>query len=114
MTKLPLHPLAWAEPDRRRLYRAVVILSDCRLTPRRLSVARHELLVDLEVFDDPRQGVGQWICPDEQDGLRGLGEELHALDLADAACAADLDRWTEVRRVAATLRVQLERHGARP
>lgn len=96
MTKLSLAPLSWAHPDRRRLYRALVILAAARLSPARAAVARHALLNDLEIFDDPRQGQGDWLFADEVARVERLGELLAATD--DRG-----DRGREVQRAAAVL-----------
>ncbi|WGU39022.1 hypothetical protein [Phenylobacterium sp. NIBR 498073] len=65
MAKLPVNPLAWVEPDRRWLYLALLVLTHQRLTKSRFAVARHVLLDDMEIYDDPRQGVGSWLFPNE-------------------------------------------------
>ena len=105
MTKLSLAPWSWAHPDRRRLYRALVILTSARRSPARAAVARHALLHDLETFDDPRQGQGDWLFADEVAHVERLGE------LA-AAMGDRGDRDREVQRAAAVLIRLLETNGA--
>ena len=115
MAKLPLHTLAWAHPDRRGLYRAVLILTGNRLTPWRLQVARHNLLEDLEIYDDPRQGAGSWIAASEQAAVERLGEALH---LIDPMPVSSQDAYAELLpalcAAASALRTRLEANGARP
>lgn len=110
MTKLSLAPLSWAHPDRRRLYRALVILAAARLSPARATVARHALLQDLEIFDDPRQGQGDWLFADEVAHVERLGELLAAM--GDVTSAAGGDRDREVQRAAAVLIRLMETNGA--
>ena len=50
----------------------------------RMGVARHALLVD-----DPRQGAGWWIFPDETALLNDLGVAL-AEDISDGLCQPKL------------------------
>ncbi len=103
MTKLSLAPWSWAHPDRRRLYRALVILTSARRSPARAAVARHALLHDLETFDDPRQGQGDWLFADEVAHVERLGE---------AAMGDRGDRDREVQRAAAVLIRLMEANGA--
>ncbi|MCX7586867.1 hypothetical protein OUA97_10775 [Phenylobacterium sp. 58.2.17] len=105
MTKLSLAPLSWAHPDRRRLYRALLILTSARLSPARAAVARHALLQDLEIFDDPRQGQGDWLFADEVAHVERLGELLAATD--DRG-----DRDREIQRAAAVLIRLMDTNGA--
>ena len=95
--------LSWAHPDRRRLYRALVILTSARLSPARAAVARHALLHDLEIFDDPRQGQGDWLFADEVAHVERLGE---------AAMGDRSDRDREVQKAAAVLLRLMEANGA--
>ncbi|MEH0198372.1 hypothetical protein V7S57_21695 [Caulobacter sp. CCNWLY153] len=100
MAKLSPHPLVWMDPDRRWLYRAVLVLTDRRSSPLRWRVARHALLEDLEIHDDPFQGANAWIRSDELDLVVRLGELL----------AGDADPG-QVRAVAGALRARLESNG---
>jgi len=103
MTKLSLAPLSWAHPDRRRLYRALLILTSARLSPARAALARHALLQDLEIFDDPRQGQGDWLFADEV---------VHVERLGEAAMGDRGDRGREVQKAAAVLIRLMEANGA--
>lgn len=105
MLDLPLSPLSWHSQDRRRLYRSLRVLTSNNATPMRMGVARHALLVDLEIYDDPRQGAGWWIFPDEIALLNDLGVAL-AEDISDA-----FDN-RNVREIARALRRLLEANGA--
>ncbi len=110
MTKLSLAPWSWAHPDRRRLYRALVILTSARRSPARAAVARHALLHDLETFDDPRQGQGDWLFADEVAHVERLGELAAAM--GDVTSAAGGDRGREVLKTAAALIRLMEANGA--
>ncbi len=107
MAKLPVNPLAWVEPDRRWLYLALLVLTHQRLTKSRFAVARHVLLDDMEIYDDPRQGVGSWLFPNEVRLLDRLGEQLQS---TDPAALAD-DGWIQIVETATFLRAQLEANG---
>jgi len=89
------------------LYRAVLVLTGKRLTPRRFRVARHALLEDLEIYDDPRQGAGSWIFENEQRPLERLGEELDGT----AETGAYADAQSNVQAAANDLRAALEANG---
>ncbi|MFZ3007720.1 MAG: hypothetical protein WA047_16260 [Phenylobacterium sp.] len=104
MPDLPLAPLSWIEPDRRQLYRALRVLTANHFTPWRLATARHAILVDLEIYDDPEQGAGSWKFPGELPLLEELG----------AALAADVSDNPSIREMAARLRRLLEANGSGP
>ena len=107
MAKLPVNPLAWLEPDRRWLYLALLVLTHHRLTESRLAVARHVLLVDMEIHDDPRQGAGSWLFPNEEPLLDRLGEQLQN---TGAATLGD-ESWSQIVETATALRAHLEANG---
>ena len=75
--KAELNRLIWPEPDRRTLYRAAQAMSASRITHARLGVCLDALLNDLELYDDPRQGLGRWLLPDECLLASDLAERLH-------------------------------------
>lgn len=108
MAKLPVNPLAWLEPDRRRLFLALLLLTHHRLTASRLAVARHALLVDMEIHADPRQGAWSWLFPNEEPLLDRLGEQLQNI----GAAALGDDGWSEIIETASALRAHLEANGA--
>jgi hypothetical protein len=70
-------------------------------------VVRHVLLVDLEVYDDPRQGAGSWLFPDEQPLLDQLGDQLQTIGSA----ALDNDGWGRIVKTATDLRARVEANG---
>ena len=107
MAKLPVNPFAWLEPDRRWLYLTLLVLTHQRLTAGRLAVVRHVLLVDMEVYDDPRQGAGNWVFPDEEPLLDQLGEQLHTIGSA----ALEDDRLDQIVQTATVLRALVEANG---
>lgn len=105
--KLPLNPLAWPEPDRRWLYLALLVLTHRRLTEGRVAVARHVLLVDMEIYDGPHQGAGSWLFPNEERLLDRLGEQLHNI----GAASLGEDCWVQIVETATALRSHLEANG---
>ena len=107
MAKLPVNPLAWVEPDRRWLYLALLVLTHQRLTEGRFAVARHVLLVDMEIYDDPRQGAGRWLFPQEGPTLDRLGEQLQSI----GSVALGDDGLSQLVETATTLRAHLEANG---
>ena len=107
MSKLPVNPLAWPEPDRRLLYLALRVLTH-RLSEARFTVARHVLLVDMEIYDDPRQGVGSWLFPNEEPLLNQLGEELHTV--GTSLSGGD---QSQIVATATALRERIETNGVR-
>ena len=107
MAKLPVNPFGWLEPDRRWLYLALLVLTHHRLTERRLAVVRHVLLVDMEIHDDPRQGAGSWLFPNEESLLERLGEQLHNVDTG----ASGDDGCRQIVETATALRAHLEANG---
>ncbi|RYG98864.1 MAG: hypothetical protein EON58_05830 [Alphaproteobacteria bacterium] len=50
--------------------------------------ASDTLIQDLELYDDPRQGVGSWLAADEADIANELGEILWRGVGADPFCAS--------------------------
>ena len=102
MPELPLAPLSWIEPDRRQLYRALRVLAANQFTPWRVATARHAILVDLEIYDDPEQGVGSWKFPNEMPLLEELG----------AALSADASDEPLIREKALGLRRLIEANGS--
>lgn len=117
MAKLTLKSFAWTDPDRLWLYRAVVVLTNRKLTPFREKVARHALLVDLEIYDDPRQYAFGSFSEDELQLLTILGEELHKSHSTNETFAitqASRDQGHRIKRAALTLRTHLERNGPAP
>lgn len=106
MSKLPVNPLAWLEPDRRWLYLALLVLTHHRLTAGRLAVARHVLLVDMEIYDDPHRGVGCWLFPNEELLLDRLGQQLQIVGTSVGG-----DGWSQIVQTATALRSHLEANG---
>lgn len=75
----------WVWPERRDLYRATLTLTDPEVTFALVSEAADILLNDIELYDDPRQGKGLWLFPDEAPVADDLGTKLHALAGAEGA-----------------------------
>jgi hypothetical protein len=69
----------WLEPDRRDLYWACHALADPAVSVERVSEAADTLLNDLELYDDPRQGHGRWLFPDEHKAADDLATKLHTV-----------------------------------
>jgi hypothetical protein len=115
---LPLSRFHWADPDRRELYRALLLLTSPKATAERLEVGLHTLLVHLEIYDDPRQGVS-WLSPDELALVDRLGEALQGL-VADApqgrwgVRALNHIGWSDARSAAMALQQMIEGAGTRP
>jgi hypothetical protein len=74
-----MHDDQWVWPERRDLYRACLTLADPGATFARVSEARDILLNDVELYDDPCQGQGFWLFPDEAPVADDLATKLHAL-----------------------------------
>ena len=115
MAKLPVAPLSWVHPDRRRLYRALAVLASTRLSTARAVVAKHALLNDLEIYDDPLQGIGAWLLPDEVAQLEVLGQVVKAVgEASPAARLSDHQVWREARQHAESLLRAMDANGPQP
>lgn len=116
MKTLPHQRFLWAHPDRRDLYRSVSILASPRATKGPVQIALYRLLVDLEIYDDPRQGIGSWLWPDEAVPVDQLSVKLQNL-VADASQdrwgeeALRHPGWDEARNSAAALKRTIEGNG---
>lgn len=75
----------WVWPERHDLYRACLALADSEATSHRVSEAAETLLNDIELYDDPRQGRGIWLFPDEAPVADDLAAKLHALAGAESS-----------------------------
>lgn len=69
----------WKHPERRELFLASRILAEGLKDGDWLQWASDTLLHDLELYDDPRQGLGFWICENEASVANEVGEKLWAL-----------------------------------
>jgi hypothetical protein len=82
----------WKNPERRDLHLAARILSgengDGDGHGDWVQWASDTLIQDLELYDDPRQGVGSWLAADEVAIANELGECLWRLVGADPFSAA--------------------------
>lgn len=67
----------WVWPDRRDLFHACVAFADPEVSADRVGEAADALLNDLELYDDPRQGHGSWLFPDEFTIADDLATKLH-------------------------------------
>ncbi|MBT0666913.1 hypothetical protein HT136_00830 [Novosphingobium profundi] len=75
----------WVWPERRDLYYACLILADPQTSTARASEAAETLLNDIELYDDPHQGKGTWLFPDELPVADDLAFKLHALAGAETS-----------------------------
>lgn len=79
-------------------------------------IAAHALLSDLEIYDDPRQGVGRWLFPDEVAPLEEMSEELRGIFGAGAEAWIDATflrhpNWLATRNRAEELKRTMEANG---
>ncbi|WP_260598259.1 hypothetical protein [Sphingomonas endolithica] len=81
----------WKSPERRDLYLAGRILSGENGDGDGdwVQWASDTLIQDLELYEDPRQGVGSWLAVDEADIANELGVCLWRVVGADPFSAAD-------------------------
>jgi hypothetical protein len=79
----------WKWPERRDLYLASRILAGEKTDGHWLQWASDTLIQDLELYDDPRQGVGSWLVGEEAKLANELGECLWGLVEADPFSAAE-------------------------
>ncbi|MET3724107.1 hypothetical protein [Sphingomonas trueperi] len=80
-----MHDDRWVWPERRDLYRACSTLADPQATSAHVSEAASTLLNEIELYDDPRQGKGLWLFPDESLVADDLAAKLHALAGAETS-----------------------------
>lgn len=80
-----MHDDQWVWPERRDLYRACLNLADPQATSACVSEAADILLNAIELFDDPRQGRGLWLFPDESPVADDIATKLHALAGAETS-----------------------------
>ena len=78
----------WKWPERRDLYLAGCVLAGENGDGDWIQWASDTLIQDLELYDDPRQGVGSWLAADEADIANELGECLWRVVGADQFSAA--------------------------
>lgn len=80
-----MHNDQWVWPERRDLYRACLILADSQAASSRVCEAAEILLNDLELYDDPHQGKGLWLLPEEGLVADDLVTKLHALSSVESS-----------------------------
>lgn len=80
----------WNQPERRDLYLAARILAGREDDGDWRQWASDTLIQDLELYDDPRQGVGSWLATDEEELANELGKRLWSVVKADPFNAGDL------------------------
>ena len=68
----------WWNEDRRDLFRSVECIASETPNLDRVGLCLDTILNDLELYDDPRQGVGAWLYEDEIQIAERLGEKLIA------------------------------------
>jgi len=79
----------WNCPERRDLYLASRVLTDEKSDGHWVQWASDTLIQDLELYDDPWQGVGSWLMADEAAFANDLGECLWRVVGADPFSAAE-------------------------
>ena len=103
----------WSSAERRDLYLASRILAGENADGHWVQWACETLIQDLELYSDPRQGVGAWLVGDEAETAIELGERLWALVEDDPFSAAEkiaADGAT-LRPIASRLIEQMETNG---
>ncbi len=77
--------------------------------------ASDTLIQDLELYSDPRQGIGSWLVGDEADTANELGESLWTLIRADPFSAPETiaSYGAALKYLASTLIAQMEANGRR-
>jgi hypothetical protein len=107
---------AWWNEDRRELFRSVAIIASEVSTLDQIGASLDTILVDLELYDDPRQGAGMWLFDNELQLAEQFGEQLR--DAASDAWRAGAEtrttatpKWTGARATAAQLLRLMEENG---
>ena len=103
----------WKWPERRDLYLASRILAGENGDGDWVQWASDTLIQDLELCDDPRQGLGSWLAADEARIANELGDCLWRLVGADPFRAVEViaaDGAT-LRSIASTLVERMKANG---
>lgn len=103
----------WSRPERRDLYLASRLLAERTCDGDWLQWASDTLVQDLELYDDPRQGVGTWLFEDEVDLANDLGERLWSIIQSNPFNAAQLLTAEDaaLRQIASNLIERMEANG---
>jgi len=106
----------WGWPERRELHRACAMLAKQHPATKEVSEALDILLNDLELYDDPHQGRGIWLFPDELPYADSLATALHSLSGAETsgdwgAAIIGHSFWPDIAASAATLLQLIEKNG---
>jgi hypothetical protein len=106
----------WWNEDRRDLFRSVECIASETPDLDRVSLCLDTILNDLELYDDPHQGVGAWLYEDEIQTAERLGEKLSAatdgMDPVDAGPPAVASiTWAEARTMASQLLQLMKSNG---
>jgi hypothetical protein len=80
----------WSHLERRDLYLASRLLADAERDGDWVQWASDTLIYVLEIYNDPREGVGFWLFEDEVQFVDELGERLWGVVKADPYNAAAL------------------------
>lgn len=105
----------WWNEDRRDLFRSLEVIVSDAPNPDRIGLCLDTILNDLELYDDPRQGSGNWLFDDELDLVNTLGEQLKAacqgrpIEAGPAAIASAA--WPKTRETAVALLDLMEANG---
>ncbi len=95
----------WSAEDRINLLKAASEIARQDAGPARIGLAMDTILGELEAFDDPGQGLGSWLFPNELPDLRELGQQLNQIAGPDrpieaGARALDHPKWDAARQTA--------------
>jgi hypothetical protein len=107
----------WWNEERRQLVRSLEAIASEAPNPDRIGLCLDTILNDLELYDDPRQGVGAWLYGDELQLAERLGEKLHAAveggsRLVEAGATPLASRaWPEARATATHLLQLMDTNG---
>lgn len=103
----------WNSTERRDLFLASRILAGEKEDGHWVQWASDTLIQDLELYSDPRQGVGSWLIGDEADAANELGECLWAIVGTDPFNAAEriASAGPALRSLASRLIRKIEENG---
>lgn len=106
----------WWNEERRDLARSLMAIASEASSPERIGLCLDTILNDLELYGDPRQGEGRWLCENELQLADQFGVQLHntvsSARLVDAGVKAIASPgWADVRATAARLLRLMEANG---
>ena len=106
----------WSPEDRSDLFRSVEYLSTDTRNADRVGLCLDTILNDLEVHDDPEQGLGLWLYSNEAALLKELAELLHEIIgstriMEAGERAVTHSKFPAVRKTAARLAALMRSNG---